>query len=1427
LYAEGYSQFCYELPFMPGTTEYLDTPVVPTSAFAGAGYNNVDCAYPDATPAVSSVVNKNAEGSLPANSGPWVSAAGAGHQLTITALGAQTVPNNAYSGPSATTAPYNQKTIVRHYGFGAQCTTPTAGSATCNTLSSVTIGGVPATINSWTVGTGTTPDTITVTVASTNSGSGSIPTCAVQQQAIYGGSTARCGELVITAGNGKQSVDAVTVTIGGKTPTLAMKPGTTPVPLSQYSTGTIQNAIDAAAPGDLIIVPAGTYSEMVLMWKPVRLQGVGAASSIIDANTQPAGKLDPWRREVNCLFGLALNGTPLTTAHSQFDPTANGFTCGTGAGGANFTGTPTTLNYFAPIALRDGSFSPQIDRLPLEAVVGWDATLNGNLAQLLQEATLMGALEGAGVTVLGKGVHFPSNPFAADTFPTGTTLLSSSTCARSTAGTPLASNFYCNPSGINSLSIIDSSQGGGGIFLHGWGHNVEIANDRIKNNAGTLSGGINVGQGEFPPAYIAGGTTNADPGSCATTGRFGTVSFNGQTIPTGAVEPYCQNLNVNIHNNYVSLNSSTGDELFSAAPAGAGGVSFCTGADNYKFNYNWVCGNLSSGDGGGLGHMGLSYNGDIEHNTFLFNQSLNPTIPANGGAIIVMGAPDVDPPCSTLDQDCVSAPGAVGPSDGVGQGLVINANLIMGNGAEAGTGGGISFQNVNGSDVVAFPTTPANWWHVKLTNNIIADNVAGWDGAGISLLDTLNIDIVNNTIISNSTTASAGVLFTTLGAPLASQPGNTSSNPSSGVNCTNGAGTASCPQVAGLVSEPNSSILNANLPSTGVVCPANHYTSATAAKGNCGVASVPELYNNLIWQNSAYYIGVGALSNAFQQNVVSLYNAFTTTLAPTQPSADSTAANGVGRIITGGTGACLAASYWDIGVRGDLKPGDHTSGVTLAPSYSTLTSAVENGTGSNNEAAINPGVASQYCDGSRQPPEWGQSGWAVPAGISDAIVPNPIFNLTPVATVDEGNNWINLRWGPLTLVNPVTGALLGNYAPGTGSPVINYITSGAGTAYTVAPTTDFFGNARKGPGNPPVDIGAVQHTGAVTTAIAVVQPSPAAFGTVVTGTTSTMTLTLRNDGGTALTGIVVGTPAAGSGFTRTGNTCGATLPPVNAPGNTCTVTLQFAPTAAVAYTGTLPITASVAVNGAPVSLTGTGVLPIRTATVSPSPLAFGNWADGTTSNARTLTVTNSGNFALTGGTIVTFGGGTPQPFSRAGGTCGAATLNVGATCTINVVFSPAAGTANNTAFSRTLTVAYAGATVTPTPVQLTGTAVTAQAPMSILPNPLTITTRGPFVAGSGVVTLTNTAAAGGSQVLVNGIAATGGSFLTYLFGAGVSMGLPDTCTGAVLAPQASCTVQVDFIDIFGAINVNHTGTILFTDSGAGSPQSGALIGVAR
>jgi hypothetical protein len=106
-YNPAYSNFCYEWPFMPGQTAYMDTPVIPTMAFADR-YNLPDCEYPDTTPAIKSVVNTNAEGTLAAGLGPWVSAPGNTHRLTITALGDKSVLNNAYSGPRATTAPFNQ-----------------------------------------------------------------------------------------------------------------------------------------------------------------------------------------------------------------------------------------------------------------------------------------------------------------------------------------------------------------------------------------------------------------------------------------------------------------------------------------------------------------------------------------------------------------------------------------------------------------------------------------------------------------------------------------------------------------------------------------------------------------------------------------------------------------------------------------------------------------------------------------------------------------------------------------------------------------------------------------------------------------------------------------------------------------------------------------------------------------------------------------------------------------------------------------------------------------------------------------------------------------------------------------------------------------------------------------------------------------------
>jgi hypothetical protein len=1547
-FSPGYSQFCYELPFMPGTTQYLDTPVVPTSAFAGAGYNNVDCSYPDSTPAIKEVDGDQI--------GPWVSGSGSSHTLTITALGDQMVPNNAYSGPSATAAPYNQKTIRRHYGFGNSQTGTAVGGGATN--GSVTIGGVVATVNSW------SDSQIVVQVPS------GVPQCAVQQQTIYGApaAPALCGELVITSasttgggsvtgvtitrgghyataptvtfgnapgggtratgtanlgpvsygvasvlvsnggqgytanfpvtftpapaaggtaahgtavvrrhvtgvtltintthvytsrptvvfgggggavatavmssepagtgtvvginitnpgsyanngnvitvqfegggststnrtrgtatmtgfvssvtlgggggntggsgyssaptpvfaagsppGNGatgtatlsavgtasvvsvtltngggsgyttapsvnfscsgaqgctqsaqgtttisgpaqtvagRTSVDTVTVTVGGKAPTHVL------------ATGSIQAAIDAAAPGDLIIVDptcatstgpgactaglagqaetTAAHNEILIMWKPVRLQGVGAASSVVDATTHPSGdlKLTQWREKIDCLFGLGINGSPILSAPAfgqpanSYDP-ANQVQCPWAGVNANtWTGYGTAAN----------QFNPQVDRLPLEAVVGWTSELNGNLAELLQEPALMGALEGAAVTVLGKGVNFTSSPYDPTLlmgFPTGTQLLQNTmtnptgaTCLDATGlVNPFPSNFSCNPSSIDGLTLTQSSQGGGGIFAHGWNHNLQVGNNRIISNAGTLAGGINLGQGEFAPSYIQGSATNAAPGSCE------------ESPVAGVTLPYCQNVNVNIHNNNVSLNSSTGDELFSATPAGNGGVSICTGADYYKFNYNWVCGNLSSGDGGGLGHLGFSSNGDIEHNTIIFNQSLNPTIPANGGGILVMGTPDVDvicplgngiTPANPLDLDCPFGSqsniiaNAYTPSDGTGPGLVINANLIMGNAAEAGTGGGIAFNAVNGADMVAFPEDPGQWNSVTVTNNIIVDNVAGWDGGGISLLDSPNVNIVNNTIAYNNSTASAGVLFNTLGGPLASQQGPT---------CTSNCGSTTAPQVAGVVALQNSALLTANLAALPVICPTGHYqgTGANAAtNGACRSVSYPLLANNIIWQNASYYISTGALSSQFQQNVISMFNAFANTAAANQTT----------------TGGCVTAGnqYWDVGVRGDTAPGNNNSTYELTVTDSVLTAGGSTVLGGGNSPG-NPNFVNFYCDGSRQPPEFGASGWAVPSGISDATVPNPIFNLTPVATVDEGNNWVNLRWGPLSMSNPsATGGAHGNY--GGGLPLGNYaIRSGSSAAGRVtganmaeAPRYDFFDRPRTGGST---DAGAVRLTGTVgrqlTVSAAVIDfgsvpdHSPTTIDQDVVLTNSDIAPVTITNAAINCTGVAGGTCSAASfslapagqpdycaGPLGAGVTLGA--------GQSCMLTVVFNPgTTQAVRNANLAVTAG----GVTTNVSLTGVDSLAAATASAITPALTATPANTAAVVGTITVTNNAVLCVLGPTSTSCPAGsspyagpyipTAITLTQTGGT---GTFALGGTCAVGTAINPGA-----------------------------------------------------------------------------------------------------------------------------------------------------------
>ena len=577
-------------------------------------------------------------------------------------------------------------------------------------------------------------------------------------------------------------------------------------------------------------------------------------------------------------------------------------------------------------------------------------------------------------------------------------------------------------------------------------------------------------------------------------------------------------------------------------------------------------------------------------------------------------------------------------------------------------------------------------------------------------------NFINNTVVSNSTTASAGILFTTIGDPLAS---------SEGANCVIGTET-SCPQVSGLVSIQNSAILGANLPAT-ITCPPNHFAGTTANNGTCRTFSYPLLLNNIFWQNSAYYIGVGALSAQYQQNVVSLYNAFTTTLAPTQPQVAATMTHGGGVTITGGTGACVAANYWEIGVRGDTGPTNHGSGVTLAPAYTVMTDATDY-PGLHN-TANNPNFASQYCDGSRTPPEFGASGWAVPPGIADATVPNPIFNLTPVATVDEGNNWINMRWGPLSLLNPVTNTPLGNYAltAGTGGVIDTIPTSEPN--FSLVPKTDFFGNLRPETGTDALfDPGAVEFGSVAPGPALSVTGGPLNFGNQAVGFASAArTLTLHNTGTTAGTGITLTFSSAV--FSRpagaAGGTCNATLLASLPAAATCTINVVFTPTvvSTTAVTGTLTIAAATAVAGSPVALSGTGVAVVRAATLTPAVGAtinqVRNCPDVAPATAcandpsQMFTFTNTGNVPLTGiaqgvlgGTAANVANWATVPLlsncGPAGGgqLVGNTTLAPAATCTVTVRFKPLTAQA---AGAKPATISVTYTTVAPTTATQTST----------------------------------------------------------------------------------------------------------------------------
>lgn len=196
------------------------------------------------------------------------------------------------------------------------------------------------------------------------------------------------------------------------------------------------------------------------------------------------------------------------------------------------------------------------------------------------------------------------------------------------------------------------------------------------------------------------------------------------------------------------------------------------------------------------------------------------------------------------------------------------------------------------------------------------------------------------------------------------------------------------------------------------------------------------------------------------------------------------------------------------------------------------------------------------------------------------------------------------------------------------------------------------------------------------------------FGSVLVGGNKTATaVTLTNQMNVALTGITIA--ISGSAEYSQVNTCGSTI----AAGATCTITATFTPTAQGVANGTVNITDSANNSPQTITLVGSGQLPVS---VSPLNLSYGLVKVGTTSAAKTVTVTNNQKTTLTI-TSVIITGTDPGDFAISANTCGSS-LAPAAKCTVSATFTPTA------TGSRTATLQFTdSATTSPQKVKLAGT----------------------------------------------------------------------------------------------------------------------------
>jgi hypothetical protein len=176
-----------------------------------------------------------------------------------------------------------------------------------------------------------------------------------------------------------------------------------------------------------------------------------------------------------------------------------------------------------------------------------------------------------------------------------------------------------------------------------------------------------------------------------------------------------------------------------------------------------------------------------------------------------------------------------------------------------------------------------------------------------------------------------------------------------------------------------------------------------------------------------------------------------------------------------------------------------------------------------------------------------------------------VTTLQAVPALDEGGNWIEVRYGPITLTTGNNLTFYGNYHISGTSAAIN---TGTGPA----PTADYDGQSRTD--TPDIGADEVPGTVAFTSATLGNLTPTAGGGTLAFGNrnglvSSTVTLTVSGGASVTFGTLAVTNTPPNTAFAKGADTCSGTT---RAAGTTCTVVINFTgPSGNSARTGTLTV----------------------------------------------------------------------------------------------------------------------------------------------------------------------------------------------------------------------------------------------------------------